>query len=97
LELLRFVRIKFYARRSSATKSSGYHGREPVGAIGDGPQAIHQPLKNSFLLIVVAVTNAHSSGVSRNLGRQKQKTQSRRRQLCMFHLSGFQFLFPVEQ
>jgi hypothetical protein len=72
-------------------------GVNPLGAIGNGPQTIHQPLKNSFLLIVVAVTNAHSSGVTRDLGRQKQKTQSRRRQLCVFHLSDFHLLFPVEQ
>src|ERR1039458_8624551 len=46
----------------SATESCGYDRCESVDAIGDGPQAIHQPLKDSFLLVMIAVADAHSSG-----------------------------------
>src|ERR1700688_3840613 len=81
----------------SATESCGYDRRESVDAIGDGPQAIHHPLKDSFLLVMIAVADAHSSGMAPDLGRQKQKTQSRRRQLRMFHLGCVGRLFPIKQ
>jgi hypothetical protein len=82
---------------SSATQSSGYDRCEFVGVIGDGPQAIHQPLKDSFLLIVVTVADAYSAGMAPDLGRQKQKTQSRRRQSFVFHLRCVGRLFPIEE
>ena len=82
---------------SSATKSCGYDRCESVDAIGDEPQAIHQPLKDSFLLVMIAVADAHASGMAPDLDRQKQKTQSRRRQSRMFHLGCAGRLFPIEQ
>src|ERR1039457_5302107 len=82
---------------SSATKSCWYDRCESVDAIGDEPQAIHQPLKDSFLLVMIAVADAHASGMAPDLGRQKQKTQSRRRQSRMFHLGCVGRLFPMEQ
>src|ERR1035441_5304304 len=62
---------------SSATKSCWYDRCESVDAIGDEPQAIHQPLKDSFLLVMIAVADAHASGMAPDFGRQKQKTQRR--------------------
>jgi len=97
LELLRFSRIEFYAQCSSTTERRGYHGHKSVGSIADGPQSVHESLEDSLFLVVIAVTDAYSTGVTPDLGRQKQKTQSRRGQLRMFHLGSVNFLFPVEQ
>jgi hypothetical protein len=97
LELLRLSRIEFYAQRSSATERLGYHGHKSVGVIADRPQSIHKSLEDPLFLVVIAVTDTHSTGVTPDFGRQKQKTQSHRGQLRMFHLGGVNFLFSVEQ
>ena len=66
-------------------------------ARSDAAQPIHQSLEQSSLRVLIAVADAHSSGMAPDFGRQKQKTQSRRRQSRMFHLGCVGRLFPVEQ
>ena len=82
---------------SSAMQGGGWDRCKSVGAIGDGLQPIHQPLKDSFLLVMIALVDAHSAGMLPDLGLQKQKTQLRRGQLRMFQFCCVGRLFPIEQ
>src|SRR6266699_5638888 len=46
---------------------------------------------------MVTVADAYSASMAPDLGRQKQKTQSCRRQLYVFHLRCVGCLFPIEE
>ncbi len=73
------------------------HGPETSGPPGNFPQPIHQPLEQSALRILIAIADAHSPRVPPELGRHKQKTQSRRDQGRMLQVIRFELFFPVEE
>src|ERR1700674_5739874 len=56
----------------------GEHRQESCRPRRDLTKSLHQPLKQSSLRILVAVTDANPPGVLPDLGGHKQKTQPRR-------------------
>ena len=55
-----------------------HDGREPAVASGDGPQSPHQSLKDSLLLVVIAVADTHLPAVTPDLGGQKWRAPGSR-------------------
>src|SRR5215471_3169370 len=66
--------------RISTAERDGYYGHESPLPEADGPQSLHESGEDSLLGVVVAVAHADSSRVAPDLGRQKQKPQTSRRQ-----------------
>ena len=57
--------------RQSAQQGTRHDGREPAVAASDGPQPSHQSLKDSLLLVMIAVADTHLPTVTPDLGGQK--------------------------
>ena len=56
----------------SISQDSGNGRRECGLGVGNGPQAIHEALKDSLFGIVVAIADADASGGAPDLGRQNR-------------------------
>ena len=56
----------------------GMHHRAEGGALHlDRAEADHQPLKQSLLLVLIIVMNASATGMSPDLGRDEEESQTR--------------------
>src|SRR5258708_1386389 len=53
-----------------------HHRAEALPLARDRPQSLHQPPKDSLLGVMVAIADTDSSGVTPDLGREKEKTQA---------------------
>ena len=76
-------------RQSSISFQRGLHDSfEDVLMYGDGAQPVHQPLKDSLLLVLIAVVNAGSACMCPEFCGNEEKPQSRNGQCCVLQLAG---------
>src|SRR5215467_16097548 len=83
--------------RISTAERDGYYGHESPLPEADGPQSVHESAKDSLLVVMVAVAHADSSRVAPDLGGQKQKPQTSRRQRRVLQSVEFGRFLAIEQ
>jgi len=83
--------------QASAEQGGGDDRGKPEVGGGDGPQTIHEPLKQASVGVMVAVTDADSARVAPDPGRQKEKFQPGGGQRRMPERVHFGVFFAIEQ
>src|SRR5215831_6870117 len=87
--------------RSSTCARSGecrlQHRQEAVAAKRNSTHPAHQAMKESLLLVVIAIADTHSPGMPPDLGCHEQEPQPRRRQRGVSHRSDFGAFLAIEQ
>src|SRR5438046_9345648 len=83
--------------RISATERDGDYRHESPLVEVDCPQSVHESGEDPLLGIMVAVAYADSSRVAPDLGGQKQKPQTSRRQRRMLQSVDLALFLTIEQ
>jgi hypothetical protein len=65
--------------------------------VSDFAQTIHELLKRAFLLVMVAIADAHPAGMAPDSGGQEQEAQPRRGQRGVLHSFHRDALLATEQ
>ena len=81
----------------STAKRDGNYWDESTLPEADRPESVHESAEDSLLGVMVAVAHADSSRVAPDLGGQKQKPQTSRRQRRVLQSVEFGRFLAIEQ